>query len=757
MPWPPPGVWMDEAAGGGTRTVGSLVLLALILIASLLGVAMASVPPAIGLPVAGSAGLLLLARGLAVHRTVEGAKGRSHSMSRAFSASEAVLSSLDVTHVLCTAVEVGGQLSRHASAALLFLVDEGSPPTCRASWGVDPPPEAQTRFGPLDAYVSEVLKTQKTTAISLQFSLVHTWQTVPGPHRSDCLLPLRTRGGIIGILVLLSHKSSGAFRRELGMLEYFARQAAMAIDNARLYHQVEDLFVSAIKSLAAAVDAKDAYTHGHSEEIADLVSMIARELKLLPKEEEKVRLAGLLHDVGKIGIPDAILRKPGKLNPTERAIMMTHVTLGASIIDRPGPLQDLVSIVRHHHEWYDGRGYPDGLRGDHIPIGAAILAVADAFDAMTSHRVYHEARSLDGALQELRQHAGIQFHPGVVDALVNVVNHERAANSVWYRNLEQRIRESTTRAQPTGPSRPSNETELVSQLSEEITQIEDLSTLSTRIVGVTANALGAGQFALMILDDTEQILQVEAAVGAGPQKGVVIPRRRSLAWRAIEHRAAQRHADGSAIYAPLVSGGNSVGVLEASGTGLGEAQMRLLSLAAEAVAPTVHAAHLRARREWGEVSDPLTGLLNRKALLARLHEEASRYRRYGTRVALALAEIPGLSEFNARHGSEAGDELIQRIGEILSPSVRVTDVTVRIHGGRFAVLMPGLERVEAVRAARRLQEMLSDRQVAIKGQFIPVPSLTWMVVTCPHDGQDGAELLARAEGQLSRRQHPPSH
>src|SRR5256885_5030892 len=288
----------------------------------------------------------------------------------------------------------------------------------------------------MDADVAEAASTRKTFTISLHGA--------GGAYRSACMLPLQGKSALLGVLVLLSQKTPSAFRPEIPMLEYFAAQTALAIDNARLYGQVQDMFISSITALAAAVDAKDAYTHGHSEDIADLATMIARELHLSLQETEKVRLAGLLHDVGKIGIPDAILRKPGRLDPAERAVMMTHVTLGASILDKPGPLRDLVAIVRHHHEHYDGHGYPSGLRGSEIPIGSAILAVAEAFDAMTSQRAYHAARPVDAALEELQGHAGTQFHPQVVDALARIVARERDTGSPWFLALETRINTPVT-------------------------------------------------------------------------------------------------------------------------------------------------------------------------------------------------------------------------------------------------------------------------------------------------------------------------
>lgn len=742
---------------GGRGTAAFFITFGFALFASLGAVAAGYLSENLGLPLAGIAALALLWRGYAAYRSVEGAREQADAVRQVFAATASVLGSLDVNRVLRDAAASGGRLSRHASAALLFVLDESGRPALRSTWGVDPPLENGDPPAGLDVHFTDVLKTRRTAVASLPPEARAAVYGLRG-FRSACILPLQGRAGMVGALALLSQKSPRTFRPELTKLEYFASQTALAIDNARLYQQVQDLFLSTIKALAAAVDAKDAYTHGHSEDIAELVTMIARELQLPPREEEKVRLAGLLHDVGKIGIPDAILRKPGKLDASERAIMMTHVTLGASIIDKPGPLQDLVAIVRHHHERYDGRGYPDGLRADEIPIGAAILAVADAFDAMTSHRAYHAARSVDEALAELIRHSGTQFHPKVVEALVRCVRREHDAHSLWHRNLEYRIQHAEAKQPITAMHQPTqNEIDTVWRLSQDLRQLEDLSSILNRIARAAEEALGRAPCAVLLLDETAQSLSVEAATDASMEKGTVIPRSRSALWRSVEQRAAQRSDDGRVICAPLVCGGTSVGVIQASGQDLGEPALRLLAILADSVAPTVQAALLRARSERAAASDELTGLLNRRALVARLHEEAARHRRYGTRFALILADIQDLSEFNARHGYEAGDDLIRRTAEILSANLRQVDLPGRLDGGTLSVVMPGLDAKEVERSIRRLHAVFHEREVTVRGQFMPAQPLRWAAASCPADGDDPDALLGEAERRLRTRQNLIPH
>jgi len=699
------------------------------------GLAFHRIPALIGL--AGIAGtvILLAVRGAAELRGNAAARTEAQAIRDVFSASGAVLGTLDVARVLRAAAEAAARLTTHASAALVYLIEDGNHPILKHAWGLEGPTQEQGELPPVDIHVKEAAKTRKTVAVPL-----------PGPgYRSACALPLKGKAGLVGVLALLSHKPASTFRAEIPMLEYFGAQTALAIENAGLYRQVQDMFVSSITALAAAVDAKDAYTHGHSEDIAELATLLARELHLPPQEVEKIRLAGLLHDVGKIGIPDAILRKPGKLDPAERAIMMTHVTLGASIIDKAGPLRDLVAIVRHHHEHYNGHGYPDGLRGSEIPIGSAILAVADAFDAMTSHRAYHAARSVDAAVEELQLHAGTQFHPQVVDGLTRILEQERATGSAWYRALETRI--DSAAAPPPAASAPgSEEAALVWQSSQQVRDATDLPQLLAKVATTAAELVSATRSAVLLLDERAQMLSVEAATPAGPAPGSVFPRNRSVLWRAIEQRAAQRSEDGSVAYVPLVSGGQAVGVLQVEAAD--ERALRLVSLVAETAAPAIQAALLRVRAERSAGSDDLTGLLNRRALVTRLHQETARHHRYGTRFALLLGDIVALRQFNAQHGYDAGDDLIRRSAELLSGNVRQVDFPARLHGGRFAVLMPELDRSEADRALRRLQPVFADREVTILGRFTQIQPLRWAVVSCPADGTDADALLAQAEQRL---------
>ena len=183
---------------------------------------------------------------------------------------------------------------------------------------------------------------------------------------------------------------------------------------------IRQSFLNSIKALANALEAKDKYTSGHSQRVGDMAALTACEMGFSAEDQERIMLAGLIHDIGKIGIQGSVLNKEGKLTELEYAEMKQHCQIGERILTPVMDDKDLMRMVRHHHERYDGQGYPDGLEGEKIPIGAAILGVCDAFDAMTSARSYRDSIKETEAIEEIKRCKGTQFNPEVVDAFLRI-------------------------------------------------------------------------------------------------------------------------------------------------------------------------------------------------------------------------------------------------------------------------------------------------------------------------------------------------
>jgi HD-GYP domain-containing protein (c-di-GMP phosphodiesterase class II) len=241
--------------------------------------------------------------------------------------------------------------------------------------------------------------------------------------RAVMCVPLRTTDDILGALYVDSLSAPGRFTEtDLELLAAVGNQAGVALHRVRLMGELERLLIDTIRAIAATIDAKDGYTHRHSERVAGLARRLAHQIGLTDDEQHTAQLAALLHDVGKIAVPDSILNKPGRLTPEEFEEMKKHPLHGARIlanIQSPS-VTAVLPGVQYHHERWDGAGYPEGLRGEDIPLLARLLGVADFFDALTSARSYREAMSIDAAVDLVKQGAGTHFDPRIADALVRL-------------------------------------------------------------------------------------------------------------------------------------------------------------------------------------------------------------------------------------------------------------------------------------------------------------------------------------------------
>jgi HD-GYP domain-containing protein (c-di-GMP phosphodiesterase class II) len=240
--------------------------------------------------------------------------------------------------------------------------------------------------------------------------------------------PVICKDTVIGVINVNRRGSAELFTSEnLNVVSSFAGQMAVVIENARLYRDLENTILGTIGALAAAVDAKDPYTFGHSNDVTEYAVAIAEKLGFVDSEIQTVRIAATLHDIGKIGIDGAILNKPGQLTDEERAAMNRHPAIGADILAPLDFLRDAVPSILFHHECYSGGGYPSGISGEAIPMGARIISVADSYNAMVSDRPYRKAMDREHAVKELLDNSGTQFDPVVVRAMLDLLAQEKQA------------------------------------------------------------------------------------------------------------------------------------------------------------------------------------------------------------------------------------------------------------------------------------------------------------------------------------------
>jgi len=237
--------------------------------------------------------------------------------------------------------------------------------------------------------------------------------------RNIICVPVKVKEKIIGVLEAINKKGKKGFDKEdLSLLTSLADQVAIALDNSRLYEELEEMFFQTADSLADAIEQRDPYTGGHTRRVTQYSLAIAKYLRLKHLDRKWLKIASVLHDIGKIGIGDSILKKPERLSPEEFNLIKRHSDIGVKIIEHIRQLREIVPGVKYHHEQVDGKGYPDGLRGDEIPMLAKIVAVADTYDAITTDRPYRKAMEKEVAIEELKRCSGTQLDKEVVEAFI---------------------------------------------------------------------------------------------------------------------------------------------------------------------------------------------------------------------------------------------------------------------------------------------------------------------------------------------------
>ena len=241
---------------------------------------------------------------------------------------------------------------------------------------------------------------------------------------SHIRVPFIVKGEAVGVLNVGSKRPSAFTPENLSTLEKLASQISVALENARLVTDLEELFLGTIRSLSSAIDAKSRWTAGHSERVTKYAMQIGKEMGLRENELKNLELAGFLHDIGKIGTYEAILDKQGKLTDDEIKLIRQHTIKGAEILSPIKQLKEIIPAVKYHQEFYDGSGYPEGLKGEAIPLFARIIGAADAIDAMSADRPYRKGKTMDAVVEELKRCSGTQFDPKVVESFLRAIQKQ---------------------------------------------------------------------------------------------------------------------------------------------------------------------------------------------------------------------------------------------------------------------------------------------------------------------------------------------
>ncbi len=535
--------------------------------------------------------------------------------------------------------------------------------------------------------------------------------------------------------------------------------------------------------LARAIQAKDDGGSCHVERVQYYAAALARRLELPDLERQAVEIGALLHDIGKLAVPEHILSKPGPLTPDERKKMEMHAQIGAQIVGAvPFPCP-VAPLVHSHHERWDGSGYPSRLRGEQIPIGARILSVVDCFDALTSERPYRPAISKDAALRILEAEAGKAFDPAIVARFSELLPVLTPPRSDGFLRRLRRSDDSASHQLPFDSLKRSGtdafaeiasanrENNALYEIAQSTGRSTSLTEMMTSVSAQLSTLVPFSTCALFVRRGEEDLrcrfatglhadLLEDASIAEGNGlSGWVARHRRPLVngLPAVEFNGAGLlTADiqlQSALICPLMVGDEVIGaiaVYHSAAESYTDDHRRVLDQVARQAAAGVHNALLFERSQEQAFKDALTGLANPRALQFQVARELARARRTSSSFSLILLDLDDFKVINDEYGHLAGDRALQEVAKVLQQTTRPYDTCVRYGGDEFVVLLSSSGAAEAEEQRRRVQEAVAAISLhADDGREIPLQVSAGASVF-PKDGETYERLLARADRRMYR-------
>ncbi len=564
---------------------------------------------------------------------------------------------------------------------------------------------------------------------------------------------------------------------------------------------VEDmaaLHLRTIEELALAIDAKDHTTHEHLNRVRTYAVEIGKEMGLPQPELDALRAAALLHDIGKLAVPEHIISKPGKLTPEEFEKMKIHPLVGMEILQRVEFPYPVAPIVRSHHERWDGSGYPDGLKGEQIPIGARILAAVDALDALASDRQYRRALSPDAAMEEISRLSGKSFDPAVIQVL------QRKYAALWHHAADQPAKmtclstevrvthgdapaagfevsepvSTATRRQcefVTSIAAARQEVQLLFELTQDLGTSLSLDETISLVAARLKPMIPYDAIAVYFLRDGRLIPGYVNGVGFGVLSSLKIPVGEGLSgWVARTGRPilngnpavecsyllvpAELASLRSALAVPLVGVTGNIGVMTLYRTekdAFSADHVRVLLAITSKVSLAIDNALKFRQAETSATTDFLTTLPNARSLFLRLEAELARCKRLNEPLTLMVCDLDGFKQVNDRHGHIVGNNLLRAVGAALRESCREYDYVSRMGGDEFVLILPNSDREATRDRIAQLREIGARAGSLVTG----IESITMSVgeASFPEDGTEAEQLLAVADRQMYRAKQEARH
>lgn len=519
--------------------------------------------------------------------------------------------------------------------------------------------------------------------------------------------------------------------------------------------------LSVVKALAKAIEAKDSTTPEQVERIQVYSEGLARSLSMSEPEVQAVKTAALLHDVGNLAVPDHILSKPGPLTYEEYEALKKHPVVGANIISQVPFPYPVAPLVLSHHERWDGRGYPKGLRGDAIPLGARILSVVDCFTSVLTERPYRPSHTYAEAIATLRENRGSTLDPDLVEKFIAILPaieaqlHQSQAASKGAPGAPAHGGAATALADIVVARR---EDQILREMGQSLSaslQVSDaLSLISTKLVSV----MPLDACALFRLEPTSGLFMCSHAVGSH-QDAI-----RSVTASTVEGLGAALPASAPSVLgapsrlqsssvAPLVTDAGTIGALAVYHVDRNvytTDDRRLLARVATHAANVIASALVFEQTQEQSLTDVLTGLPNRRYLDSHLAQEIGRVRRHGGRLSILVLDMDGFKQINDEFGHQAGDGALREVSQVLRASLRVYDVCARFAGDEFVLVLGDCDPAQAERRRADLQRAIAAIRIEpVPGRIVSL-SVSVGAATFPDDADTVEGVLSVADRRMYR-------